>query len=201
MAELNAGMLAIADRYAAALLDLAGSREAWQQIADQLREIVSGMDRDAEFNHFMSSDSVRREPRRATFEQLFRGRLHDLLLNTLQVLNTRHRCDLVRALDRCVQLRLEFQRDEREVMVATAVPLWHELRTAIRSVASAWIGKSAILIEEVRPELIGGLVLQVGDLRVNGSVLYRIQTIRRQLAGRISEAIHSGRGYEVEGQA
>ncbi|HOW73176.1 MAG TPA: ATP synthase F1 subunit delta [Phycisphaerae bacterium] len=201
MAELNAETLAVADRYAAALLDLAGGREVWQQIADELRELVAGMDRDAEFNHFMSSHSVRGEPRRATLEKLFRGRLNDLLLNTLQVLNARRRCDLVRALHRCVQLRLEFQQDEREVKVETAVPLWHELRTAIKSVISGWIGKSAILVEEVRPELIGGLVIQVGDLRVDGSVLSRVQRIRRGLAGRISEAIHTGRGYEVESQA
>lgn len=201
MAELNAETLAVADRYAVALMDLAGGREAWQQIADELQELVHGMNQDSEFNHFMSSDSVRGEPRRATLEKLFRGRLHDVLLNTLQILNLRHRCDLIHALCRCVQLRLEFQLDEREVKVETAVPLWHELRTSIRSVASAWIGKSAILIEEVRPELIGGLIVQVGDVRVDGSVLSRVQNIRKRLAGRISEAVHTGRGYEVESQA
>ena len=201
MAELNAETLAVADRYAVALMDLAGGREAWQQIAEELQELVRGMDQDSEFNHFMSSDSVGSGPRRATFETLFRGRLHDVLVNTLQILNIRHRCDLVRALCRCVQLRLEFQQDEREVKVETAVPLWHELRTSIRSVASAWIGKSAILVEEVRPELIGGLILQVGDLRVDGSVLSRVQNIRKRLDGRIGEAIHAGRGYEVESQA
>lgn len=201
MAELNAETLAVADRYAAALLDLAGGREVWQQIADELQELVTGMDQDPELDRFMSSGSVRGEPRRESFEKLFRGRLNDLLLNTLQVLNARRRCNLIRALHRCVQLRLEFVQDEREVKVQTAVPLWHELRTAIKSVVSGWIGKTAILVEEVRPELIGGLVIQVGDLRVDGSVLSRVQAIRHQLAGRISEAIHTGRGYEIESQA
>jgi len=123
--------------------------------------------------------------------------MSDLLLNTLQVLNRHRRCDLVRKVYRCAELRIKFEHQQQEVKVITAIPLKHELETAIRNVISGWIGKSAIVIEEVRPELLGGIIIQAGDIRIDGSLLARVENIRKRLMVRITEEIHQGQSYEV----
>jgi F0F1-type ATP synthase delta subunit len=96
---------------------------------------------------------------------------------------------------RCVQLRLEEQRQQQEVTVQTAVPLWHELRTAIERIVGMWVGKTAILVEEVRPELVGGLVVRVKDKLVDGSVRRRLQGLRAKLRDRTGRALHEADRY------
>ena len=150
------------------------------------------MAREAQFAQFLKAGTVDDDARCATLERLFRGKMNDLLLNLLQVLNRRRRTELVPAINRCVELRLEEQREQCEVTVHSALPLWHELRTAIQRVLGLWLSKSVILVEEVDPELIGGIVLQIGDLRIDGSLRSRIDKMRLKLRDRAGHELHIG---------
>jgi len=201
MSDVDSVTMAIADLYAEALLEAAREREQERNVLADYEELVSYMDREPDFEAFFTSASVDDDPRRASLERLFRGRMNNLLLNMLQVLNNRRRCELIRPILRCVQLRIEARHDQKEIRVQTAVPLWHELRTAIRAVVGGWMGKTAIISEEVRPEIIGGMVIYVGDVRVDGSVASRIATMRKRLADRIGDEMHRSADYVADAQA
>jgi len=200
MSDVDSVTMAIADLYAEALLEAAQERDQEQAVLADYEELVSYMEREPDFEAFLTSELVDDDPRRATLEKLFRGRMNDLLLNMLQVLNNRHRCEFVDPLLRCVQLRMEARHDEQEIRVQTAVPLWDELRDAIRSVVGGWMGKTAIIREEVNPEILGGMVIYVGDVRVDGSVASRIATMRQRFADRISDEMHRSADYVAYAQ-
>ena len=195
MAELKEETMVVADLYAGALLDAAEDADQQRELAAQLEDLVAYVAQDRNFAQFLAAATVDPEARRASLERLFRGRLNDLLVNLLQVMNRRRRLDLVRMVSRCVQLRLEEQRQQQEVTVQTAVPLWHELRTAIEQIVGTWVGKTAILVEEVRPELIGGLVVRVKDKLIDGSVRRRLQALRANLRDRTARALHETDRY------
>lgn len=197
--EFDQDVLALADVYADALLQAAEEKGQVEEIAAGLADLIVYMNRDPDFDRFLTSEGVDDEPRRATLEKLFRGRMSDPLLNMLQVLNKRGRTGLLRAIARCVQLRMEQRHQEQEVTVETAVPLTDELREEIRKAVSQKTGKGTILIEQVRPELIGGLVLRIGDLQVDASVATRLQMMRKRLEARATAEVHRGGGYVVEG--
>ncbi len=190
--------LMLADVYAAALLEAAEEKGAAEEAAAELADFIRYMDEDHEFDLFMTADTVDDEPRRASLEKLFRGRMSDLLLNLLQVLNNRGRTGLVRAVARRVQLRLEARRHEQEVIVRTAVPLTDSLRDQVRRTVNDYIGQQAILIEKVDPGLIGGFVLEIGDIRVDASVTARLQTMLKRLMERAAAEVHRGERYVVE---
>jgi len=192
------GTMAIADLYAKSLLLAAGELGRQEQIAEAFDDLVAYMDCDPNFAAFLTAASVDDDPRRESLEKLFRGKLDDLLLNLLQVLNNRGRMELIRSIQRCVVLRMEEQHHQQEVLVETAKPLTDALRAEIKAAVSDWIGKEALLIEEVRPELIGGVVIHIGDVQIDGSVASQIQAMRGRLRERATEEIYSGRGYEVE---
>jgi F-type H+-transporting ATPase subunit delta len=195
MAELNGEMLAVADLYAQAVLEAAGDADQQQQIALQLGDLVAYIGRDRNFALFLTADTVEPKARRASLERLFRGRMNDLLVNLLQVLNRRKRMGLLAMVYRTVQLRVEKQRQQREVTVETPVPLWHEVRTAIERVIGLSIGKSVLLIEELRPELIGGVVIRVGDRLIDGSLRFRLRALRERLRDRSIREMRAGSRY------
>jgi F-type H+-transporting ATPase subunit delta len=198
MAENQEEMMAVADVYAAALLAVAEERGQADDIHAELADLVGYMGRQHEFGLFLTAESVDDDPRRASLERLFRGRMNDLLLNLLQVLNNRGRLPLLRSVHRCVALRLEEKHHQQEVIVETPMPLPDPLREAVRTHMSAWIKREAILIERVKPELLGGVVIHVGDIQIDGSVSSWLRTAQGRLFERATHEIHDGRGYEAE---
>ncbi|HSW45573.1 MAG TPA: ATP synthase F1 subunit delta [Phycisphaerae bacterium] len=195
MKQLSEESMAVADVYAQALLEAVADSERQQEIADQLADLASLVGRDPGLEMFLVAETIEPKLRRESLERLFRGRMNDLLLNLLQVLNRRRRLALLRSVQRCVELRLEDQRQQQEVTVRTAVPLWHELRTAIQRVIGLWSGKSVILVEEVDPGIIGGLVLRVGDTLIDGSLRSRLNELRSNLYRRTEREMHKTTRY------
>jgi F-type H+-transporting ATPase subunit delta len=189
---------AIADVYAEALL--LAAREAGQEdeVAAQLGDLIAYMNKNSDFAAFLTSAAVDDGARQASLDKLFRGEMNDLLVNLLHVLNDRKRGGLIRLVYRSVQLRLAEQRQQQEVFVDTAVSLTDDLRSAIKYDIRKRTGKDPILVERLRPELIGGLVLRIGDMQIDGSVATRMRLIRRRLLERASEEIHKDGQYVAE---
>jgi len=187
----------LADTYAEALLLAAAEQGQDEAVAEELTELVRLMDEKPEFDAYLTSATVDDEPRREVLEKL-RGRMSDLLLNLLHVLNNRGRCGLIRRVRRAVQLRMEAKHQQQEVHVETAMPLADDLKTAISAEIRRRIGKEALLIEEHSPELIGGVVIHVGDMQIDASVASRLRLMRKRWAERATDEIQGGRGYAVE---
>jgi ATP synthase F1 delta subunit len=198
MAHNTDELMSLADVYAAALLRAAEEKGQLDEVAAELSDLVRYMDEHPEFDQFLTASSVDDDPRRQSLEKLFRGRMNDLLLNMLQVLNNRMRLDLVRQVQRCVELRMEARRHQQEVEVETAMPLTDDLRNSIREVVGRRIGKEVILIEREDPSLIGGVVIHIDDVQIDACVASRVKVMRKRLFERATEEIHSGRGYVVE---
>lgn len=198
MPEKSDELMALADVFARALLDAAREQNAEEEVAEAFGDLVGYMDRDPAFDVFLTSESVDDDPRRASLEKLFRGRLNDVLLNFLQVLNNRDRTGLVRQIHRCVVLRMEQKHRQQEVVVETAVALDDGLREQLKQQMTQRIGMEALIVEKVMPELIGGVVIHVRDTQMDGSVASRIRRLRNRLRDRAQHEIHCGRGVAVE---
>ncbi len=192
----NHEFMNLADTYAESFLLAADEQGKLDEAVGNFNDLVSFLDDNPDFEGFLSSQSVDDDPRRESLEKLFRGRMNDSLLNLLQVLNNRGRLGLLRVIHRQAQLRMEARQQKQEVTVTSAKALTEKSRDLLRQQIKVRIGKEPILIEEVRPELIGGLVIQVGDLRIDGSLASKLQNVSRRLYQRGSREIHAGRGYE-----
>ena len=69
-----------------------------------------------------------------------------------------------------------------DMEVTSAVELTADARNKIAARIAETTGRKVKLIERVDPDILGGLVLRVGDVIVDGSVQARIRQLRRRLA-------------------
>jgi F-type H+-transporting ATPase subunit delta len=65
--------------------------------------------------------------------------------------------------------------------VATAIPLDEEDKLRLGKRISEMLGRPVVLKVVVTPELLGGVVVRVGDKIIDGSVLHRLQTLSKEL--------------------
>jgi F-type H+-transporting ATPase subunit delta len=190
--------IAIAGVYAQALLKLAEAQGQADAVLENLEDLGILMDRDPAFASFLRSPLVGAEDRRQSLDRMFEGKMNETLLDTLHVMNSKGRSGLVRALVEAYSQEYEALRGQVRVAVQSAVPLTDALRRQLRDVVSGFTGKTPKLEESVHPDLIGGLVLQVADRRIDTSVFKEIKGLRQQLLDRASLEIHSGKTYLEE---
>ncbi len=191
-------VIALARIYAQALLAAAPDREA--ELTEELQGVVELLDRDPGIEAVLVNPLVDAAGKRELIEKALRGRASDVLVDGLQVMGRKRRLDLIRAVaTEAHQLRLKHE-GRVEVQVASAVPLTAEQRGALVQAAAARTGKRPILAESVLPELLGGLVVRIGDEKVDSSITAELGRLRADLLDRASRELHFDNSYVTNSQ-
>lgn len=187
--------VAISDVYAKALLKLAGDTGAPGALVTELEEFIDYVNSTPDFEEFLAGDRVDASTRRAVLEKTLRGKCSDLLLNALQVLNNKGRLPLLEQVGRQCRLAYESLLNQVQVTVRSAVPLEDKARESLLAALKRYTGADPVLTEEVDASLIGGLVVHVGDEKIDFSVTKKLQRLREAFIVRASQEIHGGRAH------
>ncbi len=192
MADAVDQQLPVAEVYAQALYELAeasGQIEAYQA---ELDELVRAEQADPGYAAFMASGALSTDKREAGLEKIFRGRLSDDVLNTLLVMNRHERFGLTAALARAFELRREEASGEIEVTAISAVPLDASQQAEVAATARQLSGREPLVTYLVDAEMLGGLVLEIGDMRYDNSVRRHLRGVRQGLTERGARGIEAG---------
>lgn len=189
MADSIDTLAAVSDVYAAALFTMAHQQHAVPAVRAELEELVALTQRDPALATFLSSTSIDADRRAASLERMFRGNLSDLLLNTLLVMNRNGRVALLPHLLRRFVVRQEQAAGEVEVRVTSAVELDAAQRDAIAAAAAEVSRRRPVVEFTVDPDVIGGLVVEIGDVRYDHSVRRHLRVLRDRLFDRSSRGL------------
>jgi F-type H+-transporting ATPase subunit delta len=192
MPETIAKDLTLAEVYAAALFALCEQAGTTDAVHGELEELVRLVETEPGLAAFFSSLAIGPDDREESLERMFRGRLSDLLLNTLQVMSRHGRLELFRPLLRAYVLRVQEARRQIEVQATSAIELDAAQKAEVHRVAQALSGKQPVIEYLVDPGLIGGLVLQIGDWRYDNSVRQHLHAARGRLSERGQRGLRSG---------
>ncbi|MGY2084629.1 F0F1 ATP synthase subunit delta [Blastococcus sp. SYSU DS0539] len=166
-----------------AALDAADARGELDGVEDDLfrfGRIVAG---DRELSRILSDRSAPAAGKSALLDQLLSGRVSpvtELLLRN--VLTTSHVGTAGAALERLSDVASR-RRGQSVARVTTAVPLTPAQEQRLADVLGRLYGRTIGLQVTVDPTVLGGLLVQVGDEVIDGSIAHRLEAARRQLAG------------------
>jgi F-type H+-transporting ATPase subunit delta len=192
--KVDVGSQRIAQTYAEALLNAAEKQNQAREVLDDLDALVHQVFRERpDVEKFLTSLAVGRDPKARVVRNAFTGRAVDLFTNFLLVANDHDRLDLLRPILAAYREEYERRTDRLRVLVRSAVPLPDDQRDRLLAELRETYRREPVLETQVDPDLLGGLVVRVGDHLFDGSVRTRIDTIRKQLIERSSYEIQSGR--------
>jgi F-type H+-transporting ATPase subunit delta len=132
---------------------------------------------------FFTSPAVTRRTRGPVLAALH-GSVSPLLGNFLGVLNQNNRLDLLRPIAAAYRDLLDKRAGRVRVVVRSAVPLSDEQQDDLRRTLADSLHKEPVLNLTTDPDLLGGLVVQVGDTVYDTSVRSRLEALRTQLTAR-----------------
>lgn len=133
------------------------------------------------FVDLLTSGTLRPEDRDRVLVRTFEGRALPLVVKFLRVLNRHARLDLFPAILAEARAIWDRRQNRRPVTVRSAQPLDEGQQAALRERIGQMLAATPIVRWEVDPDLIGGLVVQVGDDVYDASVRSRLRQLRRKL--------------------
>jgi F-type H+-transporting ATPase subunit delta len=171
----------VARVYARALFDAAREARAVEPVGRDLGDFVAALAASASLRDVLADPQVDTSAKQRILVEITREG-QPLVANTLQLLLERGRFGIVAELRVAYEALAATEADLVKVEVTSAV----ELTAAAREKIAARVGEASDrrveLVARVDPHIIGGLVLRIGDVIVDGSVQARIRQLRRRLA-------------------
>jgi F-type H+-transporting ATPase subunit delta len=174
-------MQEIAEVYARSLFEVAQEQDALDEIHEQLDEFADELSSNRELQVFFFSPYFSSEEKKDGVAKVIEGG-NEYFVRFLELLAEKHR---VPALFR---IRREFDElwaeDQRllEVSVTSAVELDEETVKGIGKKIEEQTGRRVELSANVDPDVIGGLVIRVGNMVLDATVRNRLERLRRRVA-------------------
>ncbi len=175
---------AIANVYGRSLYELAeeaGGHDKIVEVAEELEQTCELARADRSFREFLGSPIIDTTRRGEALKRIFHGKVTDLVLRFLLVLNGNGRLGHLEmigdAYDRLVHEA--FGRVEVDVYTPSA-PEADQIDSLKQRIAAA-LGKEPVVYTYSDPTMIGGLKLRIGDQLIDGSIASRLRRMRQNL--------------------
>ena len=169
------------DSYAAALFEVARAEGSLGRVEDELFSVARTIESNDALRDALTDQSIPVDRRQGVVEDLLGGRASTTTtaLVSFVIASGRAR-DLPKIIDRLVEKAAE-SRAEEVAEVRTAVPLDDDQRQRLAAALSKHTGKKVSLKVVVDPSILGGVVAQVGDTVIDGSIRHRLDQLKEQL--------------------
>jgi ATP synthase F1 delta subunit len=172
--------VSVAATYAEALFEAATDKDAVEPVAADIAAFAEAVRESAELRAVLSSPEVDRRAKKAAVAGLTED-AHPIAANFLQVLIDRGRMAEFPEIARALQERVARAEHLLQVEAITAVPMTEDLRKRVVQRIQGQTGATVELTESVDPDIVGGLVLRIGGVVVDGSLRRRLEELRHTL--------------------
>ena len=184
MASEGTGVAGLAERYAAALFDLADERRVLDGVAGDLRELRAMLAGSGDFMRLLRSPVLSREEQgKAVAVLAERAGLSALTRDFLGVVARNRRLFAVPEMIEAYLRRLADRRGEVTAEVTVAQPLDETRQAALTDQLRRAVGGRVAVDIRVDPRLLGGMIVKVGSRMVDASLSSRLQRLRLAMRG------------------
>jgi F-type H+-transporting ATPase subunit delta len=187
------GAQRVASIYATALMGAGETSGTLDSVVADLASVSAALEAYPKFESVLSSALVSHEEKVQILERTFGKKVSPLVLDFLKVLSQRGRLEITRAVYAQVQQLYDESRGRVRVEVLTATPLDDSQSRTLEASLRRILGGEPQMHSTVDPDLIGGVVLRVGDTVYDGSVARQLHQVREQMINRSVHEIQSRR--------
>jgi F-type H+-transporting ATPase subunit delta len=170
----------IATVYARSLFEVAKEHDKLDLVRDQLGEFADALSETRELQVFFFSPYFSTQEKEDGLERAVTG-TDPVVLNFLKLLIAKHRMPVI------FRIRAEYDRLwEKEnrllpVEITSAIELDEDIVKQLGDRISEQTGRTVELSSRVEPDILGGIVVQVGNAVLDASIRNRLEQLRKQV--------------------
>jgi F-type H+-transporting ATPase subunit delta len=171
----------LAQVYARALFEVAREHGKLDELREQLAQFADALDENRDLAVFFFSPYFSTKEKQEALGRLLDG-AEETFVNFLSLLIENHRMPVI------FRIRHEYERlwDEENrtlpVEITSAVELDEETTSSLGRTIGERAGRKVALAARVDPDILGGIVVRVGNSILDASIRNRLEQLRRHVA-------------------
>ena len=171
----------IAQVYARSLFEVATEHDTLDDVRDQIGQFADALGESRDLQTFFFSPYFSTEEKKTGLDSALEG-AEQIVENFLELLIENHRMPAL------FRVRRELDRMWRDVnkllpvQITSAVALDEAVTTQIGDEIGRQTGRKVELSTEVDPDVLGGLIVRVGNSILDASIRTRLERLRKQVA-------------------
>ncbi len=171
----------IARVYADALFRAAKDAGKLDEVRDQLNQFADVLDESREMQVFLFSPYFSSAEKQEGVAKAVDG-ADELFVNFLGLLNEKHRMPVIFRIRRAFEAMWAKENKRLDVNVTSAVELDKGVAERLGKEIEEQTGQKVSLTSDVDEEILGGLVLRVGNMVLDASIRNRLEKLRKNVA-------------------
>jgi F-type H+-transporting ATPase subunit delta len=171
----------IAEVYGRSLFEVASEHDKTDEIREQLGQIADALDTNRDLAIFFFSPYFSTQEKKDGLVKLLDG-ASDTLINFLELLIEKHRMPAIFRIRRYYDTLWEQAHHILPVQIATAVALDEGVARQLGEQIEKTTGQRIELTQSVDPDILGGIVLRVGNSILDASIRNRLENLRKAVA-------------------
>ncbi|MDX1959262.1 MAG: ATP synthase F1 subunit delta [Leptospiraceae bacterium] len=169
----------IATVYAKALLEIAESKNSFDALEDELKGLSSVLSQNSEIKDFLLSPRVSKKTKAEIFEKSFQGQVSETVLSFLLLVIKNDRSNEFEEIIEDYIILNDARKGLVRVLAYSTVQLGKSELTLIEEwFTKNGIAKHIIIENKLKPEIIGGFVLEYADNIIDNSMRTKLKKLK-----------------------
>lgn len=171
----------LARRYAKALFEIALARKMLGKVREEIHAFAKLLERDASLRNFLMSPGQSRAAHKQALDKAFADRFSSVFFNFLHVLVDKRRQVIIDEIITAFEILHDRHLRKMRALAITAVPMEKNTLEQLRTALSQSMDMDMELQNQIDPEILGGVVLQVEGKVFDSSVRQQLQRLRGKI--------------------
>ncbi len=183
----------IARVYASSLIDIGREKNILPDIEEEIKFLADLFTEDGEIRQFFSSPGIPKESKKDFVAKVFKGRLSETIMDFLNVLIDNDRQSSIVDIHRAVIVLMDEVNKRQRVTVISSASLDSALKNKLTAKLKDYLKKEIILNEETDKSILGGIIIKIDDLVIDGSLSKDLRNIANNM---LNSKVRSEVAYE-----
>ncbi|WXR62289.1 F0F1 ATP synthase subunit delta [Peptostreptococcaceae bacterium AGR-M142] len=175
MAEL------VSARYATALFDVAVEGNKKKELMEELKHINFLFEENKSFMEINKSPVISNSEKKELIKNIFEDKISDYMYNFLRVLVDKNRVSYISGILNEFKKLYNDSENIAEAIAITAIKLSDEKLEKLKVNLSKITNKTIILENQVDEDVIGGMLIKIGEQELDGTLKKRLNEIKENL--------------------
>jgi ATP synthase F1 delta subunit len=171
----------IATVYARALFEVAKEHGDLDEVREQIGQFADALESERALQTFFFSPYFSTEEKKDGLHRAIDG-ADDAVMNFLELLVEKHRMPAIFRIRRELDAMWRKENQMLPVQLTSAIPLDEQTVANLGRTIGERTGRKVDLTASVNPDILGGIVLRVGNSILDASIRNRLESLRKQVA-------------------
>lgn len=176
MAEL------VSKRYASALFDIAFEEGSYEKVKEELDFVLACLEEEPQLYQLLKSPLITVLEKKDVVSAIFKDKLSQEVYNFLRIIIDKGRESYIEGIVKEYRTLVDTAKNKVEAVAITAIPMDKEDLLKLQVNLSMTSGKNIQLQNQVDPEIIGGVLVKIGDKVIDGTIRNRLARMEEELS-------------------